>query len=44
LGWVEDSFEEGGDVISVSAAVQVDVLLDDGCTDGATYILEAVET
>jgi hypothetical protein len=44
LSWVEDNFEEGGDVMSVSAAVEFDMLLDDGCTDGAAYILEAVET
>jgi hypothetical protein len=44
LGWLEGKFEDGGDVISVSAAVEFDMLLDDENRDGAVYILAAVDT
>jgi hypothetical protein len=44
LGWLEGKFEDGGDVISVSAAVEFDMLLDDENRDGAAYILAAVDT
>ena len=44
LGWLEGKFEDGGDVVSVSAAVEFDMLLDDESRDGTAYILEAVDT
>jgi hypothetical protein len=44
LSWLEGKFEDRGDVISVSAAVEFDMLLDDESRDGAAYVLGAVDT
>lgn len=44
LSWLKGRLEEGGDVRLVSAAVEFDMLLDAAYTDGAAYVLEAVDT